>query len=555
MMPQEDEILRKWEIFPPNERSDMNLSKYMKVVLEQFSRSTVQNIVDQVPFWYDHPNAFSSSAVFWSENHYIMSTSDDLLLRQKLGESVESLQPVYQRIHAFLDVRLQVGISEFLSPVYLPMTILALLNLIDFARNDPLNMLQKCALLLDKVAVSVISVVNIPLSSGKIIEGTIAAPSGRSYERHRTSSLDKNDRLYQFAIFCLIRSQLPPVDPQQEDTFLRRLHATRYRCSVQDLIKFLPRSNTVKNLTLTESEEFLITTLDKVAPVTRDMSVHVSLLWSYGVWIPDHWKSLTPFFAKMQDHPHFRAVIAVRRNVENVLYYGGWVLSGLAFLVSVLCLVFLKGKLPRIIIAVIIVLGCVLFYCCQDSFVVTLTLAHWLGKLWLKGLRLTGANLKSYRQAETVCSWLEDYNAGYFCFQQNPLCVNMNGSPIWSSFGGLTTTSSYPLASIVELGSQEKNHEISTSLLFPTIRFDEQEKELSIQYNIKSGTFLSFFFQVFFSLYFQEDAVLYLPPDQEIQTITDQSAHQWQVIKGQPYLAFFVSTYLVKLRLLDRPEF
>lgn len=53
--------------------------------------------------------------VFWSENHFIMSSSSEFLLRQLVGVPVEP--PLERRVLSYLDMKLSIGMAEFLSPV------------------------------------------------------------------------------------------------------------------------------------------------------------------------------------------------------------------------------------------------------------------------------------------------------------------------------------------------------------------------------------------------------------------------------------------------------
>lgn len=67
------------------------------------------------PFTGSHPPLLLPLQVFWSENHFIMSSSSEFLLRQLVGLPVEP--PLERRVLSYLDMKLSIGMAEFLSPV------------------------------------------------------------------------------------------------------------------------------------------------------------------------------------------------------------------------------------------------------------------------------------------------------------------------------------------------------------------------------------------------------------------------------------------------------
>lgn len=89
--------------------------------------------------------------VFWTENHIAMSQSSELLLRDFLGLPVPP--ELLQRLENFLDLKLSLGMAEFLSPVYYPFTIVSLLNLYDYAMQPARAALKtRCSELLDRIS-------------------------------------------------------------------------------------------------------------------------------------------------------------------------------------------------------------------------------------------------------------------------------------------------------------------------------------------------------------------------------------------------------------------
>lgn len=77
-----------------------------------------------------------------------MSQSSEYLLREFLGLSIPP--ELQQRLETFLELKLSLGMAEFLSPVYYPFTIVSLLNLHDFTKQSDLK--AKCHALLDQMS-------------------------------------------------------------------------------------------------------------------------------------------------------------------------------------------------------------------------------------------------------------------------------------------------------------------------------------------------------------------------------------------------------------------
>lgn len=88
--------------------------------------------------------------MFWTENHFIMSQSSELLLRDFLGLPVPPA--VLRRVETFVELKLSLGMAEFLSPVYYPFTIASLLNLYDYAAPARAALKKRCGELLDKIS-------------------------------------------------------------------------------------------------------------------------------------------------------------------------------------------------------------------------------------------------------------------------------------------------------------------------------------------------------------------------------------------------------------------
>lgn len=88
--------------------------------------------------------------MFWTENHIIMSQSSELLLRDFLGLSVPD--DLLRRLETYIDLKLSLGMAEFLSPVYYPFTIAGLLNLHDYASSAHEALKTRCRQLLDRIS-------------------------------------------------------------------------------------------------------------------------------------------------------------------------------------------------------------------------------------------------------------------------------------------------------------------------------------------------------------------------------------------------------------------
>lgn len=88
--------------------------------------------------------------MFWTENHIIMSQSSELLLRDFLGLPVPD--DLLRRLETYIDLKLTLGMAEFLSPVYYPFTIAGLLNLHDYASSAHDQLKARCRDLLDRIS-------------------------------------------------------------------------------------------------------------------------------------------------------------------------------------------------------------------------------------------------------------------------------------------------------------------------------------------------------------------------------------------------------------------
>lgn len=94
--------------------------------------------------------------VYWSENHIIMWTSSAYLLEQKYGNVL--IPDAKKLVEHWLDLKINYGFYEYFSSVYLPFTLSAVLNLVDFAEDPVIQ--QKAVLVANRLLKEVLMVSN-----------------------------------------------------------------------------------------------------------------------------------------------------------------------------------------------------------------------------------------------------------------------------------------------------------------------------------------------------------------------------------------------------------
>lgn len=356
------------DIIPPSEKSDMTLVARIRDIWEQDMLDVAEILLQSFPFWYhDHMNL--TQQVFWSENHYIMNVSCEWLLHELLGKSPSN--NLIERLYSFLDLKMQIGFAEFLSPVYLPFTITALLNLYDFTVYTVIK--SKCAHLLDMLSYHVL---NVSLKNGSII-----TPSGRSYIRHREST---KNHLSLFIHF--LNNETEALKKSYDGLALKK---TLLKTS------YIPSSSVYNYKIVVNLTESFPTLLNALAPHENQCDIYVSLLWNYGAYLPLHKKSISIILIFMRkynlwNHPHFKSL---------KLVYSMFKCFGSSCFTNVM-----YG------------LGCV-------------------AKPYATGSLLTNANMYVFKEGNVVMSSLMNYNQGLPIFQQNVWAVNLAGVPIWASLG------------------------------------------------------------------------------------------------------------------------
>ena len=128
-------------------------------------------------------DAPSDSMCTWTENHFILFSANAYLAGQLFPEAVfpaadhtgrMKMEIFRPRILRWLDLRFRTGFSEWLSNVYYEEDLAALLNLVDFCRDE--EIVQRAAMVTDLL------LADIALNQ---FRGTFGSTHGRSYERHK----------------------------------------------------------------------------------------------------------------------------------------------------------------------------------------------------------------------------------------------------------------------------------------------------------------------------------------------------------------------------------
>lgn len=388
----------------------MKLTSRIRKIIDQNRRTLAQRILVESSFWY-HEGMRETSQVYWSENHYIMNTSCELLLREFLGMPIPDALLI--RIRTFLKIKIRFGFAEFLSPVYLPFSIASLLNLYDYSKYCDIR--ESCEMLLNRLAICVLSITS--------LDGGIISPSGRSYARHRIKTTGLH--LNQFTDF-LRRGQPAPYDPTLPEMALRETLATTYYRPSSSAYTYFTDEPLDIRMSLTPTYDELLGCLEQEGDAVST-DIFASMLWSHGIYIPKDMTSMTRIVDFMDTfglwyHPHFQAL----RKVRSLFACDR---RGTCFTRTAWCL--------------------------SHSYIV---------QSFVHGAYLTNVIMYVHREGNLVMSSLEGYNEGLPCFQQWPFAINANGVPIYSTYG--TTTQSV----ISCLGNQEANKEMSTARVMPRIR-------------------------------------------------------------------------------------
>jgi hypothetical protein len=110
--------------------NDTNMSSYYdKLILPKLASEN---------YWYSTEKGVVNDDIMTSENHMILWMSSSWLLQHKYGWDLKDAT-LRQRLVHYLELKIQYGYYEFLSITYLPFTFSALLNLVDFCKDQEIR--------------------------------------------------------------------------------------------------------------------------------------------------------------------------------------------------------------------------------------------------------------------------------------------------------------------------------------------------------------------------------------------------------------------------------
>lgn len=180
--------------------SDFTLNPLVRIMYLDLNRSVLSselkdNMSDafgKTFYWYEELNEINE--IIWTENHQILYHSAELLVGQLYPNDTFTVSGMTGDDHVahatplikkWLDVRGQIGFTEWHSNTYLRFDIAALLNLVDFAM-DP-EIVYKSAMVLDQIAFGF---------ANNYFQGIYATSHGRAYDRSKVgeSQFSKADR-------------------------------------------------------------------------------------------------------------------------------------------------------------------------------------------------------------------------------------------------------------------------------------------------------------------------------------------------------------------------
>lgn len=452
-------------ILPPNEKSDMALTSAIPTIISTVDLDAGRRILNEVPMWYSEKTS-NYSQVFWTENHYLMYTSAEYVLRRMLGEEIPPA--LEKRLHVSLDLKLKVGMAEFLSPVYYPLTIASILNLYDYSQCEGIK----------EKADKILNGITRQLLHFTMPDGSMVSPSGRSYARHRNTST--NQHIHQFIEFVSGRT----VNGTSDQALYSTLTTTSWR--PQDHVGDNDKETSV---ILTPALDNLISILDRlVGRGMENLDIYVSILWSYGVYVPPS-RALRAMVVSFMDkydlwsHPHFKSLNGVRK----------WL-------------------------------------CCCASFWVGLVADLPFVSPYVQGLWLVGASATIYREGTVMMSSLTAYNEGLPCFQQWPWMVNLNGVVIWCGFGSTTNSTVFGNA----------DTESSSSKILPIIT--QRSNYLMAKYNARSR----------FVQWATRSTRLEMRWPVELFNETLTTPNQWTIgRKNSAVVAYRIQSRMVEVKIMD----
>jgi hypothetical protein len=162
-----------------DETTDFRLVPLVRQAFLTGKFEVFQEMKEKVHFWPTGPDFFTKipekeHMVYWTENHLAGILSTEYLIAQHYGETLP-----HERLLQFLTSRIRYGSSEYLSVAYQAYTMAAILNVVDFCKDERLRELatEVCTIIANQYA----RVVN-PFT------GAVASAGGRVYEYMRTAT-------------------------------------------------------------------------------------------------------------------------------------------------------------------------------------------------------------------------------------------------------------------------------------------------------------------------------------------------------------------------------
>jgi len=350
-----------------NGTADFQLVEVIRVLyfpkVDQEVKDMINEVLIDFPFWLSKWNDGDSDLVYWSENHMICHISSSYLYCQYQGGVCDEEDLLFH----YLETKLKFGFYEALSPVYLPITLSALLNLVEFSQDDQIQRMSHE--LVDKIFTD-LCYFSLPRN------GSLLSCAGRTYPSYRHSPLKKN--IHQ-AMRLLIRSENVSTLPKASRLGDFMASGTRYSP------QYIPPDAT--NPTLPQCIENM-TMSHSLRGEDGALDVHYSerfypFLMSAGLYL--HPAALEKILGVLSstnlwNHSHFRILKVASYIFCCLPFFFPWVLN---------CLLMPFNNIT-----------------CGSS--------------------LTDITASVYRTKSVVLSSFQNYNAGQTGFQQTPWMVNIS---------------------------------------------------------------------------------------------------------------------------------
>lgn len=162
-----------------DETTDFRLVPLVRKAFLENNFEVFQEMLDEVHFWPEGPDFFTKipedqHMVYWTENHLAGILSTEYLVHQKLGLDLK-----HDRLRQFLESRVRYGSSEYLSVAYQAYTMAAVLNVVDFCKDESLRSLA--TRFCDMISRQYAEVIN-PFT------GHVATAGGRMYSYMRKTT-------------------------------------------------------------------------------------------------------------------------------------------------------------------------------------------------------------------------------------------------------------------------------------------------------------------------------------------------------------------------------